>query len=331
MISKVDFLNILEEYPDMLGSSSRLKNYLTDLFPDETLCIRLIMLVYSSELWVELYKKEVSHLEITRLEKKLVKEYGISEKNANYAISIWNEDSPDVHVEEEYEWKNQFSNEAYEVAVNKPPYWEYLLYFICIRDLWKDVLEDSLIKKYKEMIKNDNNENKVVLKFMVLSKMLNIKVALIHNSLNKLLTADAVRAFGEPGEEGNADLITVFADNVIQIYKEIIDIYGSCLAVYYSDSKLYKIFIDAINCLVEGFETFFMEMDVKIKSLYENSNKYEMLAEPIDEPEILPIQAVDNYSEKLAACTKAVEIYNPVMEFFTGNLSLEEAMKEIDN
>ena len=114
----------------------------------------------------------------------------------------------------------QYSGRVFELAVEKPDAWEYLLFAAALKDNL-DKLDDLRYDlKYGITFKNAilYNEPKEIIDFIQmkcgeLSNRINLLNGIINNAFQE--------AIGEPGTPGNAEYIIYVAEKLVDVYKSV--------------------------------------------------------------------------------------------------------------
>lgn len=114
----------------------------------------------------------------------------------------------------------QYSGRVFELAVEKPDSWEYLLFAAALKDNL-DKLDDLRYDlKYGITFKNAilYDEPKEIIDFIQMKcGELNNRI----NLLNGIINNAFLEAIGEPGTPGNAEYIIYVAEKLVEVYKSV--------------------------------------------------------------------------------------------------------------
>ena len=114
----------------------------------------------------------------------------------------------------------QYSGRVFELAVEKPDAWEYLLFAAALKDNL-DKLDDLRYDlKYGITFKNAilYDESKQVIDFIQMKcGELNNRINLLNGIINNAFQ----EAIGEPGTPGNAEYIIYVAEKLVEVYKSV--------------------------------------------------------------------------------------------------------------
>ncbi len=114
----------------------------------------------------------------------------------------------------------QYSGRVFELAVEKPDAWEYLLFAAALKDNLDKLDDLRYDMKYGITFKNAilYDEPKEIIDFVQMKcGELGNRV----NLLNKILNNAFQEAIGEPGTPGNAEYIIYVAEKLVEVYKSV--------------------------------------------------------------------------------------------------------------
>jgi len=89
MIEK-QFTQLLQNYADMLGDRRKFAGLLKDLIPGQPLHTNLLLQLFDVDIHREIEKAvKINNSLVYRFVKRLCDEYGVSKRNADWAVAIW--------------------------------------------------------------------------------------------------------------------------------------------------------------------------------------------------------------------------------------------------
>lgn len=114
----------------------------------------------------------------------------------------------------------QYSGRVFELAVEKPDAWEYLLFAAALKDNLDKLDDLRYDMKYGITFKNAilYDEPKEIIDFV---QMKCGELSNRINLLNKILNNAFQEAIGEPGTPGNAEYIIYVAEKLVEVYKSV--------------------------------------------------------------------------------------------------------------
>lgn len=182
-------------------------------------------------------------------------------------------------IVETFDWADHYSNIAMEIASQKKPFWEYILYNTILDEIWKKIESNELYKTYNDLIESTSSPTP----YLTLNNQLYTSYAII--KLNEiqmyysLMDYDLYDAFGEPSLSGNADQIVSLAEKMKQMYELFYEWLISVLSIdrledtsWFIDKELLT---DLGKAFVFSLEEFFSESADRLEKIYTYINSDE--------------------------------------------------------
>lgn len=174
------------------------------------------------------------------------------------------------HIQKENITPNilKYSGRVFELVVEKPRYWEYLLFAAVLKENLDKMLDIKLDTKYGIFFKNTKyfDEPEEIIDYTrAKCKDLCNRTAL----LDKIINAAFQEAVGEPGESGNAEYIIYVAEKIIEVDRSIhewaLDFKSIIVPEGFQTLLLYASQLNVT--VIEDIENFILDYDIRINQL----------------------------------------------------------------
>lgn len=148
-----------------------------------------------------------------------------------------------VRARERYSYLKPLTDESVRVAVRRPPLWEYRLYFQALKDfIAKRAAEKRDVKKISRSMDVHRAIGWIQNRFNDYLKLV--------STIENLINSDLQRAFGQPGEDGNAAEIVLVAKKVSDVYRDFLTIRAEAMTVPVEPA--YEDLVRAFGCICDG-------------------------------------------------------------------------------
>lgn len=180
----------------------------------------------------------------------------------------------------------KYSGRVFELAVEKPRMWEYLLFAEVLKDNLAKL--DDLRYDMKYGISFERTvcfENPVEILDYI--EMKNTELIRKNEILCVVINEALIEAFGESGTPGNADYIIYVAEKLIEVYKNnhLWALDFKCISVPEIFENLLKYESEISKSVIEDIENFIKDYDRRIKEIaygLEDTSKEEVVTFNLD-------------------------------------------------